>query len=133
MKLQYQLKKKNLTDKKEIGEFCYQFAYDMPINYPQTSKTAKKTKNKNFSRKKKTIPKSRSNNSTRKKMGPKCTTNQETRVCWKCRKIGHLANRCTTKKKLAELNLDEGLKLQLSTLLLNTSLEINPENSDDEI
>ena len=38
MKLQYQLKKQNLTGKKEIGDFCYQFAYDMPINYPKATK-----------------------------------------------------------------------------------------------
>ena len=32
------MKKQNLTDKKEICNFCYQFGYDMPHNYPKTSK-----------------------------------------------------------------------------------------------
>ena len=32
MKLQHQLKKQNLTGKKEIGEFCQQFAYDLPTS-----------------------------------------------------------------------------------------------------
>ena len=35
MKLQHQLKKQNLTREKEIGEFCQQFAYDLPTSYPK--------------------------------------------------------------------------------------------------
>ena len=52
MKLQYQLKKQNLTGKKEIGDFCYQFAYDMPLQYPKTKKSSKKVQKKYFPKRK---------------------------------------------------------------------------------
>ncbi|KAH7854281.1 hypothetical protein Vadar_012059 [Vaccinium darrowii] len=51
--------------------------------------------------------------------------------CYKCGKIGHYANRCLTKKKLNELQLDEGLRLQLSKLLLNTSDESDQGSSEE--
>ena len=69
------------------------------------------------------------------KRKPKAT-NQDTRTCWKCGKVGHLANKCTTKKKLAELDIDEGLKLSLSKILLNTSPDqrpTEPSSEDNEI
>ena len=41
MKLHYQLRKQNLTGKREICQFCEQFAYDIPISYPKKDKHCK--------------------------------------------------------------------------------------------
>ena len=50
-------------------------------------------------------------------------------TCNKCGKVGHTTNKIWTKRKLQGLQMDEGLKLQLSKLLINSS----PDHSDEEI
>ncbi len=139
MKLQYQLKKQNLTGKREIGEFCQQFAVNMPTNYPKKhhrktiSKSSKPYRKKSYRRKSydKDYSKTKSNRNSRdkgktNKLNSKKKPKSEVK-CYKCGKFGHYANRCLTKKKLNELQLDEGLRLQLSKLLLNSSDESETE------
>ncbi|KAF6139710.1 hypothetical protein GIB67_006658, partial [Kingdonia uniflora] len=61
------------------------------------------------------------------------STQTETRTGYKCGKQGHLANKCATKRKLQELYLNEGLKLQLSKLLLNTTSEDSSSDNSEEV
>lgn len=44
-------------------------------------------------------------------------------VCYKCEKVGHYKNKCKTKQKVNELNIDEGLKKQLLKIMLNSESE----------
>ena len=146
LKLQYQLKQQNLTGRRELGEFCDQFAIDVPRSskHPKRYKhrkdpTSKKyrsyrrRKNKNYSQ-----PKERYYSKPRK--GKRTSKSQRKKAlsevkCFSCGKFGHYASKCSTKKKLNELNIDEGLKLQLSKLLLNSESEpyTSSESSSDEL
>ncbi|KAF6142832.1 hypothetical protein GIB67_002696 [Kingdonia uniflora] len=71
----------------------------------------------------------------RKRHLPYATSSRptETRTCYKCGKKGYLANKYSTKRKLQELQLDEGLKLQLSKLLLNTTSEEDSSDNTEAI
>ena len=52
-------------------------------------------------------------------------------ICYKCGKIGYYSNKCTTKKKLENLQIDEDLKQQLCKLLLNSLDEEEIESSTE--
>ncbi|XP_058192187.1 uncharacterized protein LOC131309594 [Rhododendron vialii] len=140
IKLHNQLKKQNLTGKQEVGQFCDQFGYDM-TQYPKPTKNKKKSSNKTTKqyskikthKSKKTSKqsgskKSTSDNNTKGRSQKKTTTK-----CFKCDKIGHYANKCKTKKKLNELQIDEGLKQQLFKLLLNSSDSESQDDSEGQI
>ena len=58
------MKKQNLTKKKELGEFCDQFAYDSKLQYPSKNKAKTRSRyeksRKYYKRKKKSFPKTSS-------------------------------------------------------------------------
>lgn len=63
--------------------------------------------------------------------------------CFRCAKVGHYVNRCTTRRKINELQIDEGLRQTLLKVMLSSSesnsssdLEecfLNSINSDSEV
>ncbi|KAI8554885.1 hypothetical protein RHMOL_Rhmol05G0131500 [Rhododendron molle] len=143
IKLHNQLKKQNLTGKQELGQFCDQFGYDL-TQYPKPArknskadKTTRKYSKRKSSKKNKKIEPSDSKESTSKKhKKPKKTSDESkkaTAKCFKCGKIGHYANKCKTKKKLNELQIDEGLRQQLFKLLLESSEESSDEETEDQV
>ena len=134
IKLQAQLKAQNLTGRKEIGEFCDQFGYDLQL--PCASKQSSKPKEKHShhkSHKNKLHKTSSSTPSTFRtatsKQPPKCSTNISQVVFDKCGKTGHYVNKCWTKKKLNEI-ADEGIHKQILIALLNTTND--EEKEEDE-
>ena len=49
------------------------------------------------------------NLNTRKNSIANLEENHQNPACFKCGKVGHYANKCYTKKKLNEIQMDEGL------------------------
>ncbi|XP_058218318.1 uncharacterized protein LOC131329239 [Rhododendron vialii] len=138
IKLLNQLKKQHLTGKQELRQFCDQFGYDT-TKYPNISKkkssnkTTKQYSKRKAQKKRKTTKQNGSKESTlaKKKQNNK-SKKKVTTKCFKCEKIGHYANKCKTKKKLNELQIDDELK-QLFKLMLNSSDSESQEESDEQI
>ncbi|GMP81116.1 hypothetical protein CsSME_00035935 [Camellia sinensis var. sinensis] len=71
LKLHYQMKQHNLTGRKELGEFCDQFAYEPAIKYPGKSRQVScKKSSKPFRRKSHKT----SHPQTTKKVRMRCST-----------------------------------------------------------
>ncbi|XP_028111364.1 uncharacterized protein LOC114309755 [Camellia sinensis] len=115
LKLHYQMKQQNLTGRKELGEFCEQFAYEPGIKYPNKSRKLSHKKSSKPYRKKSSKT---SHPKPTKKFYPKKSTSKskgksKSEVkCYKCGQTGHYANRCKSKakSKVNELNLDPEIK-----------------------
>ncbi|XP_028093476.1 uncharacterized protein LOC114293584 [Camellia sinensis] len=134
------MKHQNLTGRKELGEFCDQFAYEPGIKYPnKTRKISHRKSTKPY--RKKSYHKT-SHPKPTKKFYPKKSTSKpkgksKSEVkCYKCGQTGHYANRCRSKakSKVNELNLDPDIKNQLIQAL--EAEEISTEDeipSDDEL
>ncbi|XP_058181167.1 uncharacterized protein LOC131299598 [Rhododendron vialii] len=138
IKLHNQLKKQNLTGKQELGQFCDQFGYDVPqYSKPQKNKNSNKATRKS-SKKKYGKKKHKDRDEQSSSKNPKNTARKQknkkgekevSAKCFKCGRLGHYANKCKTKKKLEELQLDEGLKQTLYKLLIDSS----DSDSEDQI
>lgn len=131
IKLHKQMQRDKLMGKKVIGDFCEQIGLEQLR--PETSG---KSKSKRFS-KKGNYYSTRKKKKRFEKKDEKRSSNQKNKKkipeCWKCHKKGHYANKCTTKAKINNLNIDEGLKKTLEHLLLSEEeFEVNAiDNSSD--
>ncbi|PIA24761.1 hypothetical protein AQUCO_35200001v1 [Aquilegia coerulea] len=136
IRLKNQLKKQNLTGKKELGQFCEQFGYDMPKQKDKNDLSQKRFSKKYFRRKPykrpdQVLPKSKSNFSPKE--------NFKNITCHKCGKKGHYANRCYSKtdirKQINELGIDDNIKKQINQILDNneTSSSYYSDASSDQI
>ncbi|PIA28366.1 hypothetical protein AQUCO_07100032v1 [Aquilegia coerulea] len=111
IRLKNQLKTQNLTGKKELGQFCEQFGYDMPKRKNKNDSSQKRISKKYFRRKPYKKPdqilaKHKSNSY------PKgYSRNLKNITCHKCGKKGHYANKCYSKtdirKQINELTIDD--------------------------
>ncbi|GKA38437.1 reverse transcriptase domain-containing protein [Tanacetum coccineum] len=118
IKLNQQIKKQNLNERKQLGQFCDQFgmkcstSYDRKIYKPSKKRGHPEHKNNsNFKkREEKRIKRQQFKNDTKP-------------ICFKCGKIGHFANKCKSKKKINNLNLDEEIKDGLKKIILNSESE----------
>ncbi|KAK2973105.1 hypothetical protein RJ640_009757 [Escallonia rubra] len=122
IKLKNQLKKEHKSGRTELGKFCYQFGYDnlsVP-NYGTKEKTTKPRKPFKKSRFPKKYKKEESSKPFKRFLKKKFFSKSKI-ICHKCGKPGHYANKCYTKQKINELVIDEGLRKQLSAILLNPS------------
>uniref|UniRef100_A0A7N0V3H1 CCHC-type domain-containing protein n=1 Tax=Kalanchoe fedtschenkoi TaxID=63787 RepID=A0A7N0V3H1_KALFE len=134
IKLNQQIKRQSIMERNQLGQFCSQFGMDIP----------------NQKRKGKYIPKKEFNKSNKKFLENKLIKRSQKReftkanrpvkkdkkpvVCYKCKKVGHYANKCKMKNKINNLNIDEELKDSLNKLFLSNTdseTESSQESEND--
>ncbi|XP_028059089.1 uncharacterized protein LOC114262873 [Camellia sinensis] len=142
LKLQQQLKQQHLIGKREVGDFCEQFAYDPQIQYPYKLHKQRKhkshskpyKKSRKFSKYSKTQPQPQTSRPKHKTKGKSFQKNKSSIKCYKCGQTGHYANRCRAKiqTKLNELALDEETQQKILQLI-SDSESFSDTPSDNEL
>ncbi|XLU50109.1 hypothetical protein S245_044923, partial [Arachis hypogaea] len=117
---------KSVTGKKELGTFCYQYGIT-PEKAPSGQHKIKKKKfykkskynidkplyyEEKYYKKFHKTPKGKPKSSNKKKQV----------TCWKCKKQGHYANKCTTEQKINKIENKE-IKHALTAILINSESE----------
>ncbi|KAH0632853.1 hypothetical protein KY284_035639 [Solanum tuberosum] len=136
IKLNQQIKRHRLNERKQLGEFCEQFAFDIPKQKSKDKeyipKKKKKSSIKDYEKwKKKRIEKKlrraeegKGDSSKRKKKYCKSDT------CHKCGRFGHYAKDCRVKEKIKSLDIEDNIKDSLYKIMLNSSSD-KSESEDD--
>ncbi|KAK9665855.1 hypothetical protein RND81_14G141000 [Saponaria officinalis] len=142
IKLTQQIKRQNLTERNQLGDFCDQFGIDMPYPSHKKRKTFKDSNSKPFYKRKRNKPFIKRNQYDKPGKNPvtpyfkrnfKNKPNNKI-VCFKCNKIGHYAQDCWTKKSISTLEIDDTIKDKLYKLFLKSdSEEIDSSSSNNEI
>ncbi|KAG5589385.1 hypothetical protein H5410_039899 [Solanum commersonii] len=141
IKLNQQIKRHRLTERKQLGEFCEQFAFDIPKQKSkdmEDSHKKKKSSKKDYEKwKKKKIEKKlrraeegRGDSSKRKKKYWQSFNKSDT--CHKCGRYGHYAKDCRVKEKIKNLDIDDNLKDSLHKIMLNSDSESGSAYSSRE-
>ncbi|KAG5572776.1 hypothetical protein H5410_062542 [Solanum commersonii] len=132
IKLNQQIKRHRLTERKQLGEFCEQFAFDIPKqkskDLDSSSHKKKKSSKKDYEKwKKKKMEKKlrrakegRGDSSKRKKKYRQNFNKSDT--CHKYGRYGHYAKDCRVKEKIKNLDIDDNLKDSLYKIMLNLTL-----------
>ncbi|XP_074300574.1 uncharacterized protein LOC141631852 [Silene latifolia] len=139
IKLNQQLKRQNLVERNNLGEFCNQFGMDVPASSHKKNKhfnnsynTYKKGKKKYYSKDKlyKKVDRKALTKTYKKNKKP-----DRLIVCYKCNKVGHFAKHCSTKNKIASLDIDNERKDKLYKIFLvsDEELEESSSSSDNEV
>ena len=123
IKLNQQIKKHSLNEKKQLGQFCSQFGMEevRDNNNPKKRKSLSPQKIKKFQKRK------------QKREDRKFKRKKEFKsfkpyiICKKCGRPGHKAKTCWVKKKINNIE-DEQLRDTYSKLLINSESESETEN-----
>ncbi|KAG5615270.1 hypothetical protein H5410_015094 [Solanum commersonii] len=111
IKLNQQIKRHCISERQQLGEFCEQFALDIP---------------KASSKDKKHSSKNKSSRNDYKEFDKSDT-------CHKCGRFGHYAKDCRVKKKIKTLDIDDNIKESLCKIMLNSdSRKLETEYSSHE-
>ncbi|KAK9714056.1 hypothetical protein RND81_06G068600 [Saponaria officinalis] len=145
IKLNQQIKRQNLAERNQVGDFCEQFGMDMPPYPNKKRKAAREINNKSFHRKKRNKPYFKGNQFDKNKkkfIKPyrkrrfKSKTDNKI-ICYKCNRIGHYAKDCWTKKAISTLEIDDNIKEKLYELLSTSDRDgtysSSSDSSDNEI
>ncbi|KAK9698776.1 hypothetical protein RND81_08G130300 [Saponaria officinalis] len=142
IKLTQQIKRQNLAERNQLGDFCGQFGMDMPSCSHKRKKSFRESNNKSFYKRKHSKPffkRNQVDKPKRKFAKAFLKSNFKTKpnskiVCFKCNKIGHYAKDCWTKKTISTLEIDDNIKDKLYKLFLTSDNdEAYSSNSEDEI
>ncbi|KAK9705996.1 hypothetical protein RND81_07G097700 [Saponaria officinalis] len=139
IKLNQQIKRQNLAERNQLGDFCEQFGMDMPPYPNKKRKASREINNKSFHRKKRNKPYLKGtqiDNYNKKYFKPyrkkKFKSKPDNKIiCYKCNKIGHYAKDCWTKKAISTLEIDDNIKDKLYKLLLTSDREGTYSSSSD--
>uniref|UniRef100_M1DJH6 CCHC-type domain-containing protein n=1 Tax=Solanum tuberosum TaxID=4113 RepID=M1DJH6_SOLTU len=137
IKLNQQITRHRLNERQQLGEFCEQFAFDIPKQKskdkeytPKKNKSYKKDyekwKKKRIENKLRRAEESKGNSSKRKKKYRHNYKKSDT--CHKCGRFGHYANDCRVKEK-KNLDIDDNIKDSLYKIMLNS--DSGKSESDD--
>ncbi|KAG5573016.1 hypothetical protein H5410_062782 [Solanum commersonii] len=96
IKLNQQIKRHCLNERKQLGEFCEQFAFDIPKHQ---------------------VEEGRGDSSKRKKRYRQNFNKADT--CHKCGRYGHYAKDCRVREKIKNLDIEDNLKDSLYKIMLN--------------
>ncbi|XP_049390852.1 uncharacterized protein LOC125855201 [Solanum stenotomum] len=125
IKLKQQVKRHRLNEREELGEFCEQFALDIPKASSKDRKHSSKNKSskKDYKAwKKRRIEKKerRVESYKEKKRFYKSRRKfDKTYTCHMCGIYGHYARDCRVKKKNQKLDIDDNIKEFLCKIMLN--------------
>ncbi|KAG5582689.1 hypothetical protein H5410_053316, partial [Solanum commersonii] len=121
IKLNQQIKRHRLNERKQLGEFYEQFAFDIP---------KQKSKDKEFSHKMKKSSKKDYEKWKKKKIEKKLRRAEED-TCHKCGRYGHYAKDCRVKEKIKSLDIEDNLKDSLYKIMLNSDSGSGTEYSSE--
>ncbi|KAG5632979.1 hypothetical protein H5410_004696 [Solanum commersonii] len=143
IKLNQQIKRHRLNERKQLGEFCEQFTFDIPKHKSKdkedTPHKKKKSSKKDYEKwKKKRIEKKlrraeegKIDSSKRKKKYHQHYNKSDT--CHKCGRFGHYAKDCRVKEKIKSLDIEGNIKDFLYKIMLNSdSGKSDPDSSSSE-
>ena len=130
IKLNQQIKRQSLIERRQLGDFCEQFGLDNPTpkdNYKR-KKPFKKGKHKKHSQKHLEKRNKRKEERIQRKENYK---RNKFKICKTCGKFGHTSKTCWTKKKINNLDISEDLKSNLMKIMLNSESEKSESESYD--
>ncbi|KAG5585430.1 hypothetical protein H5410_045864 [Solanum commersonii] len=141
IKLNQQIKRHRLNERKQLGEFCEQFAFDIPRQNSKDKESPhkkKKSSKKDYEKwKKKKIKKKlrraeegKGNSSKRKKRYRQNFNKSDT--CHKCGRYGYYDKDCKVKEKIKSLDIEDNLKDSLYKIMLNSDSGSGTEYSSEE-
>uniref|UniRef100_A0A7N0RJ44 CCHC-type domain-containing protein n=1 Tax=Kalanchoe fedtschenkoi TaxID=63787 RepID=A0A7N0RJ44_KALFE len=131
IKLNQQIKRQSLMERNQLDQFCSQFGMDIP-NQKRKGKYIPK---KEFHKSNKKVFEEKLNKRFQKREFRKANRlaikDKKSVVCYKCKNVGHYANKCEIKNKINNLNIDEELKDSLKKIFLSnidSESESSPES-----
>ncbi|KAG5609742.1 hypothetical protein H5410_021023 [Solanum commersonii] len=111
IKLNQQIKRHRLNEKKQLGEFSEQFAFDIP----------KQKSKERIEKKLRRAEEGKGDFSKRKKKYRQNYNRSDT--CHRCGRFGHYAKDCRVKEKIKSLDVGDDIKDSLYKIMLNSDSE----------
>ena len=141
IRLNKQIKRQNLTEKSQLGQFCAQFGMEMkPSDKSKISRNrTSRFKEKRYKRRKFRKEINKEKDLARKnEWKAKNNTTKKIRRCYICGETDHLANRCRNKKarrlkkKINNLNLQEEEKQEILNVIYSEKEESSESEESEE-